>query len=162
MAPLSCRYRHFLPPQCILHVESPLVGVAIPDSHRVPAIAGFCGLSQIHWELTYRCSQLSMPHFYSNGSLVRSKGKCDDSKENRVETRIRFACSEEPTPKLGRSAACTRPTVLAVVGTCPQAGVLCTTHLTGGSVSTWPEPRLLPMTARSRYPKSTSVDAGIT
>ena len=80
--------------------------------------------------------------------------------EERLE--IRFACSEEPKPKLGRSAACTRPTVLVVVGTSPHTGVLCTTHLTGGSVSTWPEPRLLPMTARSGYPESTSVDVGMT
>ena len=62
--------------------------------------------------------------------------KGDHSKENRVETRIRFACREEPRPKLGRSAAYTRPTVLVVVGTCPHACVLCTTHFTGGSVST--------------------------
>ena len=34
---------------------------------------------------------------------------------------IRFACSEEPRPKLGRSAACTRPTVLVVVGTTHNA-----------------------------------------
>ena len=99
-----------------------------------------------------------MPHFYSNGSLVRSQGKGDDYKENRVETRIRFACSEEPRLKLGQSASCTRPTMSVVVGMCAHAGVLCTTHLTGGSVSTWPEPRLLPMTARSGYPESTSGD----
>ena len=47
-----------------------------------------------------------MPHFYSNGPLVRSQGNGDDINENRVETRIRFACSEERRPKLGRFAAC--------------------------------------------------------